>query len=245
MEFVNIINTSLANDPKIGIRLPLHDVSQMCGGCRDGWVLAKLIDTWIPDVLDLGKLHGRPGGTEDIDLRAMTENNAIVQGIIKEFGCIATLCYELADIVKGAANIAGPLSEVINAGHQRRFPLDNVAQRVETYLALLEELEPDPFPMEPQEFGDVWHSAAYVLAKADTLQCRGVLTSTSLCAGEEVFHLAFIADLFVKYAFRDFGRPTMEPKLQIPISGRNFRRAYEPLDENKKRNQTSFFGART
>jgi hypothetical protein len=113
MEFVNIINTSLANDPKIGIRLPFHDVSQICGGCRDGWVLTKLIDTWIPDVLDLGKLHGRPGGTEDIDLRAMTENNAIVQGIIKEFGCIATLCYELADIVKRAANIAGPLSEVI------------------------------------------------------------------------------------------------------------------------------------
>jgi hypothetical protein len=96
--------------------------------------------------------------------------------------------------------------------------------------------------MEPQEFGDVWHSAAYVLAKADTLQCRGVLTSTSLCAGEEVFHLAFIADLFVKYAFRDFGKPTMEPKLQIPISGRNFRRAYEPLNKNKKEIRLLFLG---
>jgi hypothetical protein len=132
--------------------------------------------------------------------------------------------------------------KIVALAHLIRFPLDNVAQRVETYLALLEELEPDPFPMEPQEFGDVWHSAAYVLAKADTLQCRGVLTSTSLCAGEEIFHLAFIADLFVKYAFRDFGRPTMEPKLQIPISGRNFRRAYEPLDENKKETRLLFLG---
>ncbi|KIX03644.1 uncharacterized protein Z518_07197 [Rhinocladiella mackenziei CBS 650.93] len=86
--FTTHINAVLAGDPDIGHLLPFPtDTFEMFDHCKDGLVLAKLINDSVPDTIDERVLN-RPG-TKIKTLNAfhMTENNNIVIESAKGIGC--------------------------------------------------------------------------------------------------------------------------------------------------------------
>ncbi|KAI9836853.1 MAG: Fimbrin, actin-bundling protein [Sarea resinae] len=87
-EFTRHINAVLAGDPDIGDRLPFPtDTFQMFDECKDGLVLAKLINDSVPDTIDERVLN-RPGKKiKTLNAFHMTENNNIVINSAKGIGC--------------------------------------------------------------------------------------------------------------------------------------------------------------
>ena len=87
-EFTRHINAVLAGDPDIGSRLPFPtDTFEMFDECKDGLVLAKLINDSVPDTIDERVLN-RPGKKiKQLNAFHMTENNNIVINSAKAIGC--------------------------------------------------------------------------------------------------------------------------------------------------------------
>jgi plastin-1 len=87
-EFTRHINAVLAGDPDIGHRLPFPtDTFEMFDDCKDGLVLAKLINDSVPDTIDERVLN-RPGKKiKTLNAFHMTENNNIVIESAKGIGC--------------------------------------------------------------------------------------------------------------------------------------------------------------
>ena len=87
-EFTRHINAVLAGDPDIGHRLPFAtDTFEMFDDCKDGLVLAKLINDSVPDTIDERVLN-RPGKKiKTLNAFHMTENNNIVINSAKGIGC--------------------------------------------------------------------------------------------------------------------------------------------------------------
>ncbi|RDW57987.1 hypothetical protein BP5796_02335 [Coleophoma crateriformis] len=87
-EFTRHINAVLAGDPDIGSRLPFPtDTFEMFDECKDGLVLAKLINDSVPDTIDERVLN-RPGKKiKTLNAFHMTENNNIVIESAKGIGC--------------------------------------------------------------------------------------------------------------------------------------------------------------
>lgn len=87
-EFTRHINAVLAGDPDIGNRLPFPtDTFEMFDECRDGLVLAKLINDSVPDTIDERVLN-RPGKKiKALNAFHFTENNNIVINSAKGIGC--------------------------------------------------------------------------------------------------------------------------------------------------------------
>jgi len=87
-EFTRHINAVLAGDPDIGHRLPFPtDTFEMFDDCKDGLVLAKLINDSVPDTIDERVLN-RPGKKiKQLNAFHMTENNNIVINSAKGIGC--------------------------------------------------------------------------------------------------------------------------------------------------------------
>lgn len=87
-EFTRHINAVLAGDPDIGSRLPFPtDTFEMFDECKDGLVLAKLINDSVPDTIDERVLN-RPGKKiKSLNAFHMTENNNIVIESAKGIGC--------------------------------------------------------------------------------------------------------------------------------------------------------------
>ena len=87
-EFTRHINAVLAGDADIGNRLPFPtDTFEMFDECKDGLVLAKLINDSVPDTIDERVLN-RPGKkTKNLNAFQMTENNNIVIESSKGIGC--------------------------------------------------------------------------------------------------------------------------------------------------------------
>ncbi|KAF8471252.1 calponin homology domain-containing protein [Kalaharituber pfeilii] len=86
-EFTRHINACLLGDPDIGDRLPFPtDTFQMFDECKDGLVLAKLINDSVPDTIDERVLN-RPSKTKKLNQFHMTENNNIVINSAKAIGC--------------------------------------------------------------------------------------------------------------------------------------------------------------
>jgi plastin-1 len=87
-EFTRHINAVLAGDPDIGNRLPFPtDTFEMFDECKDGLVLAKLINDSVPDTIDERVLN-RPGKKiKTLNAFHMTENNNIVIESAKGIGC--------------------------------------------------------------------------------------------------------------------------------------------------------------
>ena len=87
-EFTRHINAVLAGDPDIGSRLPFPtDTFEMFDECKDGLVLAKLINDSVPDTIDERVLN-RPGKKiKTLNAFHMTENNNIVINSAKGIGC--------------------------------------------------------------------------------------------------------------------------------------------------------------
>lgn len=87
-EFTRHINAVLAGDPDVDNRLPFPtDTFEMFDECRDGLVLAKLINDSVPDTIDERVLN-RPGKKiKTLNAFHMTENNNIVINSAKGIGC--------------------------------------------------------------------------------------------------------------------------------------------------------------
>ena len=87
-EFTRHINAVLSGDPDIGNRLPFPtDTFEMFDECKDGLVLAKLINDSVPDTIDERVLN-RPGKKiKSLNAFHMTENNNIVINSAKGIGC--------------------------------------------------------------------------------------------------------------------------------------------------------------
>ena len=87
-EFTRHINAVLAGDPDVGHRLPFPtDTFEMFDECKDGLVLAKLINDSVADTIDERVLN-RPGKKiKTLNAFHMTENNNIVINSAKGIGC--------------------------------------------------------------------------------------------------------------------------------------------------------------
>ncbi|KAI9890251.1 MAG: Fimbrin, actin-bundling protein [Vezdaea aestivalis] len=87
-EFTRHINAVLLGDADVGDRLPFPtDTFEMFDECKDGLVLAKLINDSVPDTIDERVLN-RPGKKiKTLNAFHMTENNNIVINSAKGIGC--------------------------------------------------------------------------------------------------------------------------------------------------------------
>ncbi|KAL3424375.1 fimbrin [Phlyctema vagabunda] len=87
-EFTRHINAVLAGDPDIGSRLPFPtDTFEMFDECKDGLVLAKLINDSVPDTIDERVLNRAGKKIKTLNAFHMTENNNIVIESAKGIGC--------------------------------------------------------------------------------------------------------------------------------------------------------------
>ena len=87
-EFTRHINAVLAGDEDIGSRLPFPtDTFEMFDECKDGLVLAKLINDSVPDTIDERVLNVPGRKIRKLNAFHMTENNNIVIESAKGIGC--------------------------------------------------------------------------------------------------------------------------------------------------------------
>jgi plastin-1 len=87
-EFTRHINAVLAGDPDIGRLLPFPtDTFEMFDKCKDGLVLAKLINDSVPDTIDERVLNKPGTKIKQLNAFHMTENNNIVINSAKGIGC--------------------------------------------------------------------------------------------------------------------------------------------------------------
>ncbi|KAL2857385.1 calponin homology domain-containing protein [Aspergillus pseudodeflectus] len=87
-EFTRHINAVLAGDPDIGSLLPFPtDTFEMFDKCKDGLVLAKLINDSVPDTIDERVLNKAGKKIRELNAFHMTENNNIVINSAKGIGC--------------------------------------------------------------------------------------------------------------------------------------------------------------
>jgi len=86
--FTSHINAVLAGDPDIGHLLPFPlDTFEMFDSCKDGLVLAKLINDSVPDTIDERVLNRQGKKIKQLNAFHMTENNNIVIESAKGIGC--------------------------------------------------------------------------------------------------------------------------------------------------------------
>ncbi|RMJ16334.1 Fimbrin [Fusarium euwallaceae] len=87
-EFTRHINAVLAGDPDIDSRLPFPtDTFEMFDECKDGLVLAKLINDSVPDTIDERVLNIPGRKIKNLNAFHMSENNNIVIESAKGIGC--------------------------------------------------------------------------------------------------------------------------------------------------------------
>ncbi|TPX15818.1 uncharacterized protein E0L32_000152 [Thyridium curvatum] len=87
-EFTRHINAVLAGDPDLGNRLPFPtDTFEMFDDCKDGLVLAKLINDSVPDTIDERVLNMPGRKIKTLNAFHMTENNNIVIESARGIGC--------------------------------------------------------------------------------------------------------------------------------------------------------------
>ncbi|KAI9725595.1 MAG: Fimbrin, actin-bundling protein [Chrysothrix sp. TS-e1954] len=87
-EFTRHINAVLAGDPDIGNKLPFPtDTFEMFDECKDGLVLAKLINDSVPDTIDERVMNRQGKKIKSLNNFHMTENNNIVINSAKGIGC--------------------------------------------------------------------------------------------------------------------------------------------------------------
>lgn len=87
-EFTRHINAVLAGDADLGDLLPFPtDTFEMFDKCKDGLVLAKLINDSVPDTIDERVLNKAGKKIKQLNAFHMTENNNIVINSAKGIGC--------------------------------------------------------------------------------------------------------------------------------------------------------------
>ncbi|KAG6012629.1 Fimbrin, actin-bundling protein, partial [Claviceps pusilla] len=116
-EFTRHINAVLEGDADIGSRLPFPtDTFEMFDECKDGLVLAKLINDSVPDTIDERVLNIAGRKTKTLNAFQMTENNNIVIQSAKGIGC-SVVNIGAGDIIEVREHlILGLIWQVIRRG---------------------------------------------------------------------------------------------------------------------------------
>ncbi|KAF7185758.1 Fimbrin [Pseudocercospora fuligena] len=115
--FTSHINAVLAGDQDIGHLLPFPlDTFEMFDSCKDGLVLAKLINDSVPDTIDERVLNRQGGKIKTLNAFHMTENNNIVIESAKGIGC-SVVNIGSGDIIEGREHlILGLIWQIIRRG---------------------------------------------------------------------------------------------------------------------------------
>lgn len=116
-EFTRHINAVLAGDPDIGNRIPFPtDTFEMFDECKDGLVLAKLINDSVPDTIDERVLNIPGRKIKTLNAFHMTENNNIVIESAKGIGC-SVVNIGSGDIIEGREHLLlGLIWQIIRRG---------------------------------------------------------------------------------------------------------------------------------
>lgn len=115
--FTSHINAVLAGDSDIGHLLPFPlDTFEMFDSCKDGLVLAKLINDSVPDTIDERVLNRAGKKIKKLNAFHMTENNNIVIESSKGIGC-SVVNIGSGDIIEGKEHlILGLIWQIIRRG---------------------------------------------------------------------------------------------------------------------------------
>lgn len=115
--FTSHINAVLAGDPDIGHLLPFPlDTFEMFDSCKDGLVLAKLINDSVPDTIDERVLNRQGKKIKQLNNFHMTENNNIVIESSKGIG-LSVVNIGSGDIMDGREHlILGLIWQIIRRG---------------------------------------------------------------------------------------------------------------------------------
>ena len=115
--FTSHINAVLAGDTDIGHLLPFPlDTFEMFDSCKDGLVLAKLINDSVPDTIDERVLNRVGKKIRKLNAFHMTENNNIVIESAKGIGC-SVVNIGSGDIIEGKEHlILGLIWQIIRRG---------------------------------------------------------------------------------------------------------------------------------
>ncbi|KAK3395266.1 calponin homology domain-containing protein [Podospora didyma] len=116
-EFTRHINAVLAGDADIGNRLPFPtDTFEMFDECKDGLVLAKLINDSVPDTIDERVLNVPGRKTKALNAFQMSENNNIVIESAKGIG-LSVVNIGSGDIIEVREHlILGLIWQIIRRG---------------------------------------------------------------------------------------------------------------------------------
>ncbi|KAI0134686.1 fimbrin [Xylariales sp. AK1849] len=116
-EFTRHINAVLAGDPDIGSRLPFPtDTFEMFDECKDGLVLAKLINDSVPDTIDERVMNVPGRKVKKLNAFHMTENNNIVIESARGIGC-SVVNIGSGDIIEAREHlILGLIWQIIRRG---------------------------------------------------------------------------------------------------------------------------------
>ncbi|PKC03944.1 fimbrin [Rhizophagus irregularis] len=115
-EFTRHINQALAGDPHVSDKIPIDtNTMQLFDECKDGLILAKLINDSVSDTIDERVLNV-PGKGKKINKFKMTENNNLVIFSAKGIGC-NVVNIGSADLIEGREHlILGLIWQIIKIG---------------------------------------------------------------------------------------------------------------------------------
>lgn len=148
-EFTRHINAVLAGDPEIGSRLPFPtDTFEMFDECKDGLVLAKLINDSVPDTIDERVMNIPGKKTKNLNAFQMSENNNIVIESAKGIGC-SVVNIGAGDIIEVREHlILGLIWQIIRRGLLSKI---DIKLHPELYRLLLEDETLEQFLRLPPE----------------------------------------------------------------------------------------------
>ncbi|CAG8630262.1 6214_t:CDS:10 [Funneliformis mosseae] len=115
-EFTRHINQVLINDPDVKDKIPIDtNTMQLFDECKDGLILAKLINDSVPDTIDERVLNVPVKGKK-VNKFKMTENNNLVIFSAKGIGC-NVVNIGSADLIEGREHlILGLIWQIIKIG---------------------------------------------------------------------------------------------------------------------------------
>ncbi|CAG8783281.1 20753_t:CDS:10 [Gigaspora margarita] len=115
-EFTRHINQALSGDPDVKDKIPIDtNTMQLFDECKDGLILAKLINDSVPDTIDERVLN-IPNKGKKINKFQMTENNNLVIFSAKGIGCNVVNIGSV-DLIEGREHlILGLIWQIIKIG---------------------------------------------------------------------------------------------------------------------------------
>jgi plastin-1 len=140
--FIVHINQELANDKHLQNRVPIDKTSmQLFAECKDGLILAKLINASVPNTIDERVLNLNGNSS----LFKMTENGNVVINSAKAIGC-SVVNIGAQDLIDGREHlILGLIWQIIKIGlqahinivnHPELFRLLETGETLESFLRL-------------------------------------------------------------------------------------------------------------